>query len=109
MDNKEKKVYHIIMVVLAIFLGFSFCSADNTIKKCDEKIANMQDSYQMGQDLENFILDVVYETDIFNDISPEEQQYLDELEEQSYGRYCIQLIILYQKYYGEIINSKEIL
>ena len=104
MESKEKKVYQIILVVCAIIMGLLACKVDSAIKSSDRTHEIMEaraPMYELGEDVENWILDVVYETDLWDDITPEEKKYLDEMETEWYSRYCIELILLYQKYYGK--------
>ena len=102
--EKEIKVYQVIVFCCGLLLGILMAYASSLNNKIDklEKTSYDSTTYEIGNDVDNFILDVVYETDLFDDITEEEQKYLDELEESWYGRYCIELIMLYQKYYGEI-------
>ena len=101
--EKELKVYQVILFCCGLLLGTLMAYASNLNNKIEKLEEASCDSVtcEIGNDVENFILDVVYETDLFYEITEEEQKYLDELEEDWYGRYCIELIMLYQKYYGD--------
>lgn len=106
METKERKIYHIILVVCSLFIGTLMAYADNLNKKID----SMQQpcvTCEIGNDVENWVLDVVYETDIFDKITEEEREFLHEMEEESLGLYYIHLIKLYGKYYSEEYDETE--
>jgi hypothetical protein len=99
--RKEIRIYRIILVVMSVVIAGLMCLVDHTNRKCDERIKLYEEKSFELNEMENWVLDVVYETDLFEDIIPEEQKYLDELEKESLGRYYVELILLYQKYYGD--------
>lgn len=99
MKLSEKKVYQVILVLCSIAIGLLSCSVDHTITKCDAKVASMQEHYDIGVEVENYIIDVIYETDLLEDITEEERSYLEELEDTDLPRYCVELIAIYGKYY----------
>lgn len=98
--KKVIRVYQIILVVCSLFIGTLMCYADSLNKKIDsfEKDSTV---CEIGVQVENYILDVIYETDLFDEITDEERDYLYELEEKDYPRYCVELLVLYGKYYGD--------
>ena len=100
--EKERKVYQIIIIVCALIIGALTCYVDHTIKKYESTITQKEYYYEMGNDLENYILDVVFETDIFDDISEEESEWLEYLiDDGEIGRYYIELITLCERCYGK--------
>ena len=105
MKTKEKKVYQIILVVCVLIMGLLMIDVDAQAKRADkveEEISQKEVYYKMGNDLENYVIDVVFETDLFDDITEDEQKYLDELwDEENPGLYYIELIRLCEKYYGD--------
>lgn len=96
---KQIKVYQIILVICALFIGTLMCYADSLNRKIDS-MQQPCETCEIGVNIENFILDVIYETDLFEEITTEESKYLQDLEEDEYPRYCIELLVLYGKYYG---------
>lgn len=100
METKEKKVYQIVLVVCSLLIGALMAYVDSLNRKIDS-MQQPCETCEIGNDVENWILDVVYETDLFEDITPEEQELLDFYEKESLGRYYVELIMLYQKYYGD--------
>lgn len=104
--KKEIKVYQVILVVCAVIMSLLMISVDikaRKVEKYEEKLMLEEDYFKMGDDLETYILDVVYETDIFDDINEEESEWLEYLiDEGEIGRYYIELIYLTGKYYGNI-------
>ena len=104
METKEKKVYQAMLVVCALIIGLLMICVDVNARKVEKTQKEITENvyYKMGNDLENYILDVVFETDIFDDITEEEQKHLDELwDEKDPGLYYIELIKLCEKYYGD--------
>lgn len=100
MKTKERKIYLIVLVICSLIIGALMCYVDSLNKKID----SMQQpcvTCEIGNDLENYILDVVFETDLFEDINEEESEWLEYLiDEGEIGRYYIELVILCEKYYG---------
>ena len=70
--------------------------------KYEDLLSQKEQYYEIGNDLENYVLDVVFETDLFDEITEEEQQYLNHLydEKKEIGLYYIELVRLMGKYYG---------
>lgn len=104
METKEKKVYQAMLVVCALIIGLLMICVDVNARKVEETQKEITENvyYKMGNDLENYVIDVVFETDIFDDITEDEQKYLDELwDEKDPGLYYIELIKLCEKYYGD--------
>ena len=106
METTGKKVYQIALFICAIIMGLLMIGIDVNAKKVnkyEDLLSQKEEYYQMGNQLENYILDVVFETDLFDDITKEEQEYLDYLydEEKEIGLYYIELIRLMGKYYGD--------
>lgn len=106
--EKEAKGYQIALFVCAIIMALLMICIDiNAIKadKYEDLLSQKEQYYEMGNDLENYVLDVVFETDLFDEITEEEQQYLNYLydEKKEIGLYYIELVRLMGKYYG----SKE--
>lgn len=104
--KKTLKVYQIILAVCGLIMGLLMIGVDfkaRQLQSCEEKMLQKEDYYEMGNDLENYILDVVFETDIFDDITEEESEWLEYLiDDGEIGRYYIELIYLTGKYYGNI-------
>ena len=104
METKEKKVYQAMLVVCALIIGLLMICVDVNARKADkheQELAQKEHYYELGNALENYILDVVFETDILDDISEEESEYLEYLiDEGMIGTYYIKLIELCEKYYG---------
>lgn len=103
--EKETKGYQIALFVSAIIMALLMICIDINARKADkyeDLLSQKEQYYEMGNDLENYILDVVFETDIFDDITKEEQEYLDYLydEKKEIGLYYIELVRLMGKYYG---------
>lgn len=95
---KQNTFYEAIIAVLILGMGL-LCGR---ISAQDKKIADHEVCCAMAESLENYVIDVVFETDIFDDITVEEQAWLDELwDEKNPGPYYIRLIELCEKYYGE--------
>lgn len=104
METKEKKVYQAMLVVCALIIGLLMICVDVNARKVEETQKEITENvyYKMGNDLENYVIDVVFETDIFDDITEDEQKHLDELwDEKDPGLYYIELIKLCEKYYGD--------
>lgn len=69
---------------------------------CGTPVRNtVSDSHaQISRDIENYILDVIYETDLFDLITDDERLRLDSLyDELRPASYYIELLMLYGKYY----------
>lgn len=104
METKEKKVYQAMLVLCALIIGLLMICVDVNARKVEKTQKEITENvyYKMGNDLENYVIDVVFETDIFDDITEEEQKHLDELwDEKDPGLYYIELIKLCEKYYGD--------
>lgn len=104
METKEKKVYQAMLVLCSLIIGLLMICADVNARKAEKAQKEITENvyYKMGNDLENYVLDVVFETDIFDDITEDEQKHLDELwDEKDPGLYYIELIKLCEKYYGD--------
>ena len=103
--EKEAKGYQIALFVCAIVMALLMICIDINAKKADkyeDLLSQKEYYYELGNDLENYVLDVVFETDIFEDITEEESEYLEYLmDEGMIGLYYIELIRLMGKYYGE--------
>lgn len=99
------KKNHIVLAIFGCIIASLMCMIDANARKA-EKLEKQLDSkefyYEIGNDLENWVFDVIYETDLMDDITEDEKKYLDELwDEENYSRYYIELVILYGKYYKE--------
>jgi len=104
METKEEKVYQIMLVVCALIIGLLMICVDVNARKVEKTQKEITENvyYKMGNDLENYVIDVVFETDIFDDITEDEQKYLDDIwDEKDPGLYYIELIKLCEKYYGD--------
>lgn len=102
MDTKDMRFYTILLIVLAVTIGILCCTVDHYIKKSAEIPESALYYYTLGSELENYILDVVDETDIFDDITSAEEAELDDVYDDFYtAAYYIRLIRLCEKYYGE--------
>lgn len=103
--EKETKGYQIALFVSAIIMALLMICIDINAKRADkyeDLLSQKEHYYELGNDLENYVLDVVFETDLFDDITKEEQKYLDYFydEAKEIGLYYIELIRLMGKYYG---------
>lgn len=104
MTEKEVKIAKWALGICSVLFGLLCVDIDSQatkVKECEDTISYMEHYYKIGNDLENYVLDVVFETDIFDDITEEEQEMLDQLyNDDNVGLYYIKLIELCEKYYG---------
>ena len=101
---------HIILAIFGIIIALLMCMIDVNARKAEkyEETLNQREYYyELGNDLENYYLDVILETDIFDDINEEEREWLDYLDDEGErARYYIELITLCEKYYGKQIRGE---
>ena len=103
--EKQAKGYQIALFVCAIVMALLMICIDINAKKANEYedlLSQKEYYYELGNDLENYVLDVVFETDILDDITEEESEQLEHfIDEGMIGLYYIELIKLMGKYYDE--------
>lgn len=101
--KRKDIIYRMAIAVCALAIVL-FCGRTSAQTRAYEKeLARHEICCNMAESLEAYVLDVVFETDIFDDITSEEQEWLDEIwDDENPGPYYVELIRLYGKYYGNL-------